>query len=237
MLAGMPALAFAIQGALSRGWRAIQVWDEFLDRSAGRRRPGREARLEAAISFAAADELLVIGKSLTTRAAGVAARTRAAGGLADTAPERPRLGRDAARADGEGAADRRHRRSVWDGALARELSDDVVELARGRPRPGASRATSQAVVGRCRGVRLGRALRRAARDEVAAADEHGGEDGTDRGDPGSDEEDVVQAGDERRLGRPRSDAGAEGARARPSSRRSRRAPRSPSRSRAGGTCC
>ena len=33
MLAGMPVLAFAIQGALSRAGASIQVWDEFLDRS------------------------------------------------------------------------------------------------------------------------------------------------------------------------------------------------------------
>ena len=39
----------------------IQVWDEFLDRSQDPA-PGRSARLEAAISFAAADELLVIGE-------------------------------------------------------------------------------------------------------------------------------------------------------------------------------
>ena len=32
---------------------------------------------------------------------------------------------------------------------------------------------------------------RATRDEVAAADEHRGEDGPDRGDAGSDEKDVV----------------------------------------------
>jgi len=32
MLAGMPVNAYAIEGLSSRGWRAILVWDEFVDR-------------------------------------------------------------------------------------------------------------------------------------------------------------------------------------------------------------
>jgi hypothetical protein len=127
MLAGMPVHAFAIQGALSRGWRVVQVWDEFLDRSQDPTEWTR-ARLEAAIAFADADELAVIAKSLTTRAAGVAAERRIPAVwltplLND--PESVELlrARTARALLIGGTAD-----ESWDGALARELSDDVVEL-------------------------------------------------------------------------------------------------------------
>jgi hypothetical protein len=127
MLAGMPVHAFAIQGALSRGWRVVQVWDEFLDRSQDPTEWTR-ARLEAAIAFADADELAVIAKSLTTRAAGVAAERRIPAVwltplLND--PESVELlrARTARALLIGGTADQ-----SWDGALARELSDDVVEL-------------------------------------------------------------------------------------------------------------
>ena len=33
MLGGMPSLAFAQLGLTAAGWRIVQVWDEFLDRS------------------------------------------------------------------------------------------------------------------------------------------------------------------------------------------------------------
>jgi len=127
MLAGMPVQAFAIQGALSRGWRVVQVWDEFLDRSQDPTAWTR-ARLEAAIAFADADELVVIGKSLTTRAAGLAAeRGLRAVWLTPLLndPESVELlrRRTAPALFVGGAADQ-----SWDGALARELSDDVLEL-------------------------------------------------------------------------------------------------------------
>lgn len=127
MLAGMPVLAFAIQGALSRGWRAVQVWDQFLDRSQDPTAWTR-ARLEAALAFADADEVVVIAKSLTTRAAGlVAERGFRAVWLTPLLndPESVELlrRRTAPALFVGGTAD-----PTWDGALARELSDDVLEL-------------------------------------------------------------------------------------------------------------
>ncbi len=127
MLAGMPVQAFAIQGALNRGWRVVQVWDEFLDRSQDPTAWTR-TRLEAAIAFAGADELLVIGKSLTTRAAGlVAERGLRAVWLTPLLddPESVELlrRRTAPALLVGGTADQ-----SWDGSLARELSDDVLEL-------------------------------------------------------------------------------------------------------------
>jgi hypothetical protein len=127
MLAGMPVHAFAIQGALSRGWRVVQVWDEFLDRSQDPTEWTR-ARLEAAIAFAGAEELAVIAKSLTTRAAGVAAERGIPAVwltplLNDPVSVELLRGRTARALLIGGTADQ-----SWDGALARELSDDVVEL-------------------------------------------------------------------------------------------------------------
>ena len=44
MLAGMPVNAFAIEGVLSRGWRAILVWDRVPRPLAGRRAVGERPR-------------------------------------------------------------------------------------------------------------------------------------------------------------------------------------------------
>jgi pimeloyl-ACP methyl ester carboxylesterase len=147
MLAGMPVLAFAIQGALSKGWRVIQVWDEFLDRSQDPT-AWTQARLEAAIAFAAADDLLVIAKSLTTRAAGVAAeRSLPAIWLTPLLndPESVEMlrARTARALLIGGSAD-----PIWDDALARELSEDVVELEgadHGLARVGDCQAVADAV--------------------------------------------------------------------------------------------
>jgi very-short-patch-repair endonuclease len=127
MLAGMPVHAFAIQGALSQGWRVVQVWDEFLDRAQDPTEWSR-ARLEAAISFADSEELAVIAKSLTTRAAGVAAERGIPAVwltplLNDPVSVELLRARTARALLIGGTADQ-----SWDGALARELSDDVVEL-------------------------------------------------------------------------------------------------------------
>jgi hypothetical protein len=130
MLAGMPVNAFAIEGVVSRGWRAILVWDEFLDRSQD---PLQwvTARLEAAAAYAGdAGRFLVIGKSLSTLAAGTAADR---GWPAVWLTPLLRTGeivsmlrrRTAPALLVGGTAD-----GTWDGAMARELSDDVLELDR-----------------------------------------------------------------------------------------------------------
>jgi pimeloyl-ACP methyl ester carboxylesterase len=147
MLAGMPVLAFAIQGALSKGWRVIQVWDEFLDRSQDPTAWTR-ARLEAAIAFAAADDLLVIAKSLTTRAAGLAAERGLPAiwltPLLNDPDSVEMLRARTARALLIGGSTD----PIWDDALARELSEDVVELEgadHGLARVGDCQAVADAV--------------------------------------------------------------------------------------------
>jgi len=125
---GAPALIFCVQGLVRRGWSAIQVTDEYHDR----REDATEwvvARATAALTRSgAADRILVVAKSLSTRAAGlVAERGHPAVWLT------PLLN------DEESVAGLRRRRApallvggtadpAWDGALARTLSDDVFEL-------------------------------------------------------------------------------------------------------------
>ena len=125
MLAGMPSLWFAFGPLFEDGWRVVLVWDQFLDRSQDPWEWVR-ARTEAAAAHAG-DVSLLIAKSLTTRAAGLAAEH---GWPAVWLT--PLL-------DGESVAAIRRRRApallvggtadpAWDGAVARELSDDVLEL-------------------------------------------------------------------------------------------------------------
>ena len=128
MLAGMPVNAYAIEGLSSRGWRAILVWDEFVDRSQDSLEWVQD-RLAAAVAYAHdAKRFLVVGKSLSTQAAGVAAdRGWPAVWLT------PLLNSDSVVA----MLRRRTARVLliggtadvsWDGELARQLSDDVLEL-------------------------------------------------------------------------------------------------------------
>jgi hypothetical protein len=124
-LGGMPALWYAFSALYGDGWRVVLVWDEFRDRSLDPRRWTSE-RVEAAAAYAG-DVSLLIAKSLTTVAAGEAA-------------ERgwPAVWLTPLFEDGT-VADLRRRSApalfvggtedpAWDGALARELSDDVLEL-------------------------------------------------------------------------------------------------------------
>jgi hypothetical protein len=127
MLAGMPVNAFAIEAVLSRGWRAVLVWDVFLDRTPDPAAWVRE-RLDAAIAYAQAEELLVIGKSLSTHAAGPAAELALPAVWLTPLLNDPEIvelirGRTAPALLVGGTAD-----PMWDGAVARELSPDVLEL-------------------------------------------------------------------------------------------------------------
>jgi pimeloyl-ACP methyl ester carboxylesterase len=128
MLAGMPVNAFAIEGVCSQGWRAILVWDEFLDRSQDSLEWVR-TRLEAAVEYAyEATDLIVVGKSLSTQAAGIAAdRGWPAVWLTPLLNDDGLVAmlrrRTAPALLIGGTADQ-----SWDGSLARELSDDVLEL-------------------------------------------------------------------------------------------------------------
>ena len=128
MLAGMPVNAFAIDAVWKRGWRAILVWDEYLDQSEDMTTWIRE-RLDAAAAYAGhGGGRLVIGKSLGTLAAGaVAERGWPAVWLTPLLNHPPFVemlrGRTAPALLVGGTND-----PAWDGALARELSDDVLEL-------------------------------------------------------------------------------------------------------------
>jgi hypothetical protein len=125
MLGGMPALAFAFEPLLAAGWRIVYVWDQFLDRAQD---PvaWASSRAEAAAGFAG-DVHLLVAKSLSTYAAGVAAdRGWPAVWLTPLFDERtlPHLRRRSAPAlFVGGTAD-----PAWDGAAARGLSEDVLEL-------------------------------------------------------------------------------------------------------------
>jgi hypothetical protein len=128
MLGGMPSVAFPLQAAVARGWSAVQVWDQFLDRSLDPTTWVRE-RLEAALAAAAgAEQLLIVAKSLSTRASAVAAER-----------EIPAIWLTPLLGDPESVDGLRRRTApallvggtadpAWDCALARELSDDVLEL-------------------------------------------------------------------------------------------------------------
>ena len=127
MLAGMPVNAFAIEAVLSQGWRAVLVWDVFLDRSQDAAAWVRE-RLDAAIAYARSEQLLVIGKSLSTRAAGPAAERALPAVwltplLNDSEIVELIRGCTAPALLVGGTAD-----PMWDGAIAHELSPDVLEL-------------------------------------------------------------------------------------------------------------
>jgi hypothetical protein len=124
-LGGMPALWYAFAPLYDDGWRIVLVWDEFRDRSQDAGDWARR-RAKAAAEFAGGVRLL-IAKSLTTRAAPLAADFGwPAVWLTPLFDEEttPHLRRRTAPAlFVGGTAD-----PAWDGALARELSPDVLEL-------------------------------------------------------------------------------------------------------------
>jgi pimeloyl-ACP methyl ester carboxylesterase len=125
LLAGMPALWFAFEQLFVHGWRVILVWDEFLDRSQDPWEWSR-ARAEAAAEYAG-DVRLLIAKSLTTHAAAVAAeRSWPAVWLTPVFDDETTVALRARTAPAlfVGGTDD----PMWDGALARELSEDVLEL-------------------------------------------------------------------------------------------------------------
>jgi hypothetical protein len=126
MLAGMPALWFAFEPLVDDGWRVVLVWDEYLGRS---QEPSQWAISRAKAAAAHAGEVrLVMAKSLTTRVAGIAADWGWAAvwltPLLDDEDSVAGLRRRTAPALlVGGTAD-----PSWDGALARELSEDVLEV-------------------------------------------------------------------------------------------------------------
>jgi hypothetical protein len=124
MLCGMPVNAHVLLGLSSLGWRVVQVWDECLD---GDGPDWARSRARAALEYAGAARL-VVAKSLTTYAAGIASEeSLAAVWLTPllVVPECVELLRArTAPALLVGGTDD----EAWDGELARSLSDDVLEL-------------------------------------------------------------------------------------------------------------
>jgi hypothetical protein len=127
MLGGMPVNMFVIYALVQRGWTVVQVWDEW---------DGEDDRVEWAHSRADAalaatpnaESRLIVAKSLTTLATDVAARRKipaiwltpllhdevCVSGLRKRSAPALLVG---------GTAD-----ELWDGALARQLSEDILEL-------------------------------------------------------------------------------------------------------------
>jgi pimeloyl-ACP methyl ester carboxylesterase len=123
-----PLLWFAREIAQSHGWSVLEVWDEYLDRSEDPERWVQE-RLEAALEHAGDAEIVLVTKSLTSRAVTIAA-DRNLPGIWLT----PLLAMDAEIAAGferlqapalliGGTAD-----ESWDGELARRGGHQVLEL-------------------------------------------------------------------------------------------------------------
>jgi len=124
MLGGAPSTYYAALTLFEEGWRVVQVWDAF---DGDDRLAWATDRAESALAHAGAAEL-VVAKSLTTLLTGWAA-DRGLRGIWLT----PLLTE-------ETCVDGLRRRTApallvggtddpsWDGALARELSDDVLEL-------------------------------------------------------------------------------------------------------------
>jgi hypothetical protein len=125
MLGGMPSAYYAALTLFEDGWRIVQVWDQW-DRSTDRLE-WTTARIDAAFAFAGAADL-VVAKSMTTLAAGWAAeRALPAVWLTPVLTDEivvDGLRRRTAPALLVGGTED----DLWDGRLARELSDDVLEL-------------------------------------------------------------------------------------------------------------
>jgi hypothetical protein len=128
MLAGMPVNAFAQQGLTNAGWRVVQVWDEYLDPDEDAHQWVHE-RLAAAVRHAPeARKLLIVGKSMGTL------------GAADAAEHGwPGIWLTPLLNDGDSVVTLRRRTApalliggtadpMWNGRVAREITDDVLEL-------------------------------------------------------------------------------------------------------------
>lgn len=124
MLGGTPSCYYAALALHELGWRVVQVWDEY---SEGDRVAWPTTRAEAALDYAGSSRIIG-GKSLGTLAAAVAAE-RGLAGVWLTPLLNERACTDGLRARSApallvGGTDD----PVWDGELARELGDQVLEL-------------------------------------------------------------------------------------------------------------
>jgi pimeloyl-ACP methyl ester carboxylesterase len=134
MLGGMPVNAFVIAALVADGWSVVQVWDEYggdFD-SEPERLGWAHTRAEAAIAAAPNGNVrLISGKSLTSLTTGLAAERRLAAIwltplLHDETCVAGLRRKNAPALLIGGTED-----EVWDGPLARELADEVLELEGG----------------------------------------------------------------------------------------------------------
>jgi hypothetical protein len=144
MLAGMPVNAFAIHPLAARGWRVLQVWDEFLDRTQNAQQWAID-RLDAAHRFAGDPQrVLVVGKSLSSLAAEtVSERKWPAVWLTPLLFELPVPARPAHALMVGGTED-----PAWDGGLAGRHAQVIVEVPgadHGLARPDDAVAVARAV--------------------------------------------------------------------------------------------
>ena len=127
MLGGMPVNMFVIYALMNRGWTVVQVWDEW--NGEDDRVEWVHARAEAALAATPnVESRLLVAKSMSTLVGDLAARRKipavwltpllhnetCISGLRRRSAPALLVG---------GTAD-----DLWDGALARELSEDVLEL-------------------------------------------------------------------------------------------------------------
>jgi hypothetical protein len=124
MLGGAPSTYYAALTLFEEGWRVVQVWDGF---AGGDRLEWATSRAEAALAHAG-EAQLIVGKSVTTRLTHFAAAHGLRGiwltpllNLEDCVHGLRR--RTAPALLIGGTAD-----ETWDGAVAREVADEVLEL-------------------------------------------------------------------------------------------------------------
>jgi hypothetical protein len=128
MLGGMPVNMFVIYALVHRGWSVVQVWDEH--DGADDRAEWVHIRAQAALAATPnAETRLLVAKSITTLAADLAARRNIPAVwltplLHDEMCVSGLRRRSAPALLVGGTAD-----DFWDGTLARELSEDVLELS------------------------------------------------------------------------------------------------------------
>ena len=122
-----PLLWFAREVALAKGWSVLEVWDEYLDRSRDSWR-WVEERAEATLARAGTAEVLLVAKSLTSRAVALAADRGLPGLWVTPLLHEPEIARGFQRLQAPallvgGTADQ-----SWDGELARRSGHEVLEL-------------------------------------------------------------------------------------------------------------
>ncbi len=125
MLAGTPSCYYAAAALNDAGWRVVQVWDVY-DQT---RSPIHWAtsRAEAALRHAPAAGL-VVAKSMTTLLTGFAADRGLAGVWLTPLLDQPECVDGLRRERGPALLVGGTNDPTWDGSLARELGDDVLEL-------------------------------------------------------------------------------------------------------------